>query len=124
MKLSQAFYLIIFPILLIALQAGYWRLFRKMGEPGWKSLVPILHTVVLLNKTGRSGIWFLLFLVPMIDVFFAYIVLTDLAARFGKGRIFSMCMMLLPFVFIPLLGFGPAEYTSLEEAEGYAESDE
>jgi hypothetical protein len=33
-----------------------------------------------------------------------------LAGRFGKGVGFVVGMIFLPFIFYPILGFGPAEY--------------
>jgi hypothetical protein len=38
------------------------------------------------------------------------IIYIDLAKSFGKDVVWGIGMILLPFIFIPLLGFGDAKY--------------
>ena len=56
------------------------------------------------------GWWLLLFLIPFVNFVIAIIVTVDISKRFGKGVGFAIGMVLLPFIFWPILGFGSAQY--------------
>ena len=93
--------------------AGFWKTFVKAGEPGWAILVPIYNVIVLLKIAGKPTWWFLLFLVPVVNLVIGIMVAIAIANNFGKGTGFGIGLALLPFVFYPMLGFGDAEYNPL-----------
>ncbi len=88
--------------------AGMWKVFAKAGKPGWASLVPIYNLIVLLEIVGRPLWWIALFLCtgPIGWI----LVSLDLAKVFGKEIGFAIGLMLVPVVFMPMLGFGDARY--------------
>jgi hypothetical protein len=88
--------------------AGMWKIFSKAGKPGWAAIVPFYNYVVLCQVAGRPGWWFFLLLICL-PIFFI-IICFDLAKRFGQGAGFAIGLILLPFVFFPVLGFGSAQY--------------
>ncbi|HET8645673.1 MAG TPA: DUF5684 domain-containing protein [Vicinamibacteria bacterium] len=90
--------------------AGFWKTFVKAGEPGWAILVPIYNVIVLLKIAGKPAWWFLLFLVPLVNLVIGIMVAVEIAGNFGKGTGFGVGLALLPFVFYPMLGFGDAVY--------------
>ena len=90
--------------------AAIWKVFTKAGQPGWASIVPIYNVVVLLQITGRPTWWVLLALIPLVNIAIGIIVYIDLAKSFGKGTGFAFGLLLLSFIFFPILGFGPARY--------------
>jgi hypothetical protein len=90
--------------------AGLWKIFTKAGQPGWAAIVPIYNYYILLKTVGRPGWWLLLFLIPVVNLIVVIIVLNDLSKSFGKGVGFTIGLILLSFIFIPLLGFGDARY--------------
>jgi hypothetical protein len=98
---------IAFAVLLIV---AMWKIFTKAGEAGWKSLIPIYNLIVLLRVVGRPWWWVLLFLIPFVAFIVWIIVAYDLAKSFGKGAGFTVGLILLPFIFYPILGFGDAAY--------------
>jgi hypothetical protein len=49
-------------------------------------------------------------LIPFVNFIIAIILLIDLAKSFGKGVGFGIGLLLLPFIFFPILGFGSAQY--------------
>jgi hypothetical protein len=89
---------------------GMWRIFEKAGEPGWMSIIPILNIFILLKIAGKPGWWILLFFIPFVGIIIAILVWIDVAKNFGKGGGFVVGLILLPFIFIPILGFGDARY--------------
>ena len=91
--------------------AGLWKMFAKAGEPGWASLIPIYNIFVLVKIAGRPAWWVLLMLLPFVN-FIIFIILTlDLSGKFGKGVGYAVWMMVLPFIFYPMLGFSDATYS-------------
>jgi len=102
--------MIVWLAIVVLMIAAMWKVFTKAGEPGWAAIVPIYNYVVLDRIAGRPGWWLLLWILlgPI-----AYIVISfDLAKRFGKGAGFAIGLILLPFIFWPILAWGDASYTA------------
>ena len=90
---------------------GWLRVFPKAGQPWWAAFVPIYNIYVLVVGVARlSMLWFVLVLVPGVQIIAAILVNVEVAKRFGKSEAFGLGLALLGFVFYPLLGFGPDEY--------------
>jgi hypothetical protein len=96
------------PALLVI--AGTWKLFTKAGQPGWAAIVPIYNLCVILHIVGRPTRWLVGFLIPIVDFVVAVLVTIDVAKAYGKGIVYAVGMVLVPFIFYPLLGFGDARY--------------
>ena len=90
--------------------ASLWQIFVKMGEDGWKAIIPIYNYVVLLQLVGRPVWWVLLFFVPFVNLVVLFLVWKDVAEGFGKGTGFAVGMLLLGFIFLPMLAFGDAQW--------------
>lgn len=96
--------------------AGLWGIFTKAGQPGWAAIVPFYNVYVATQIAGLEILWFVLALIPCVQyVALAYIFI-KLAERFGKGIGFAIGMILVPFVFLPMLGFGSDRYQPLTGA--------
>ena len=96
--------------LIVLVVAGMWKMYSKAGQPGWASIIPIYNLIVLMEIAGKPIWWFLLFMIPFVNIVIAIMVYIEIAARFGKGGGFAVGLILLPFVFFPMLGFGSATY--------------
>lgn len=107
--LSTSFLIIWGAIVLISLVA-YWRIFQKAGKPGWASIIPIYNTYVLLKIVGKPGWWLLLFLIPLVNIYFGIKTIHLLSKSFGKDVGFTLGMIFLPFIFYPILAFSSATY--------------
>lgn len=46
--------------------AGLWKTFLKLGEKGWKGIIPVYNYYVLLRAGGHSGWWIVAYFVPAI----------------------------------------------------------
>jgi hypothetical protein len=127
-------------VILILILAGLWKVFVKAGEEGWLALIPIANAVIFARIGGRPGWWALhpllavlgwvlgVLSVALVGVPVIALVLLTLgyvasavvhvlicqgvAERFGKGIGFTIGLLLLPAIFIPILGFGKATYRS------------
>lgn len=102
--------LIVYFLILALIVAGWWMIFTKAGEAGWKALIPIYNVLVLLRIVGREWWWLILFLIPIVS-FVAWVFLSlDLAKSFGRSPGFAIGLIIVPFVFAPILGFGSSTY--------------
>ena len=106
---ASLFMLLCFALILLVI-VGMWKMFSKAGKPGWASIIPIYNCVVLLEIVGKPIWWILLLMIPPVTFVIAIILNLALAERFGKGGGFAVGLIFLPFIFIPMLGFGSATY--------------
>ena len=100
------FYCIIFLIVIIS----WWKIFEKAGQPGWKAIIPIYNAYILLKIVGKPGWWLILFLIPFVNLVFLIWTYNMLSKSFGKDEAFTVGLVLLGFVFFPILAFGSAKY--------------
>lgn len=91
----------------------YWIIFTKAGEEGWKSLIPIYNVYILYKITWGNGLIFLLLLVPFVNFIVGILTINKLSKCFGHGLGFTLGLLFLPIIFLPLLAFGDSRY------EGY-----
>ncbi len=87
-----------------------WKLFSKMNEPGWISLIPIYNTIVLMQKVGMNPIWVLGALVPILNLIIAIALMIRLSQAFGKDSGFAIGLLLLSPIFMAILSFGSSTY--------------
>ena len=104
------FVFLIYAAVVVLAIAGLWKTFEKAGQKGWFALIPFLNTYILIKLAGREGWWLILFFIPCVSIVVGFIVLIDVAAKFGKSVAYGVGLVLLPFIFFPMLGFGDAEY--------------
>ena len=94
-----------------------WKVFEKAGKPGWAAIVPIYNGMVLAEIVGKPNWWGLLMLIPFVNFVVAIILLLGLATVFGKSTGFAVGLILLGFVFVPILAFGDAQYLGAGAAQ-------
>lgn len=97
-------------VLVLLLIAAMWKVFTKAGKPGWASLVPIYNAIVLLEIAGRPAWWFILLLIPLVNLIIIIIVMIDVAKNFGHGAGFGLGLAFLSPIFLLILGFGSSRY--------------
>jgi hypothetical protein len=100
------FYLVI----VILMIAAMWKVFTKAGKPGWAAIVPIYNFIVLLEIVGKPAWWFLLMLIPCVNLVVLIMIYHRLSLSFGKDVGFTIGLILLGFIFMPILAFGDAQY--------------
>ncbi|ADG74188.1 conserved hypothetical protein [Cellulomonas flavigena DSM 20109] len=89
---------------------GLMGVFTKAGKPGWAAFVPIYNLIVLLEVVGRPLWWFILFLIPGVNVVAMIIVMNDLSKSFGHEIGFTIGLILLTVVFTWILWLGSSTY--------------
>jgi hypothetical protein len=95
-------------LLLIAMLAllGYYRLFKKAELPGWAAIVPIYNLICFLRIGKKPEWWILLLFIPLVNIVISIIATHAVSKAFGKDEGFTLGLIFLPFIFVPLLGFG------------------
>ena len=138
-------------ISIILIVLAEWRLFKKLGEKPWKSLVPYYNSYILYKHAwSRTAFWVYLIsstlfglvqsgakyfsqnmpesmwmsllgllTVPLgiVTIVCSILYAIRLAEAFGKGKFFSVGLLLVYFVFISILGFGKSQYIGNGEGE-------
>ncbi len=140
-----AFWAVIFALLLSAcvlMLVSMWRIYVKMGVPGWKSIVPFYSLWVLIDRLGKPKSWFWVYLIdstvymvlysgwmlmmyglyvnPVMAVLlwplmiasasvmliYQVLICHALSKAFGFEAGFTVGLILLPVVILPILAFG------------------
>ncbi len=103
-----AVYLVIMIFLVIV---PMWKIFTKAGQPGWACLVPIYNIYVMTLIAKKPAWWMIMILiVPIANVIFGIMLIHAIVTNFGKGVGFTIGVLLLSAIFIPILGYGSAQY--------------
>ncbi len=126
-------------ILAVLTIIAWWKIFKKAGQPGWKSIIPLYDGHVLygicwrplyfwltalfvggseviyelcIKEQAQPSIVLSLLAIAMGVVGIVFIVkfCLKLARSFGKSVGFAIGLILLNTIFILILGFGKAEY--------------
>jgi hypothetical protein len=108
----------VYGIVLIVGIAGLWATFTKAGHPGWGAIIPFYNYYLLSKTGGRPGWWWILFCIPIVNIVVWIIVCIDVSKNFGKTGGFAVGLILLPFIFFLILGFGSAQYLGAGQAAG------
>jgi len=104
------FLLVIMLTIAVIVIIAEWRIYEKAGKPGWAVLIPFYNIIVLLEIVGKPIWWIFLFLIPFVNIVFGIWITNLLSKSFGKDEAFTVGLILLGFVFYPILGFGDAKY--------------
>ncbi|MBQ9018744.1 MAG: hypothetical protein IJ097_00330 [Bacilli bacterium] len=111
-------------IAVVCLIANY-KVFKKMGLDGWKSLIPMVNTYLMLDKVGISQKWLLVLcygsivsIIPIIGslalmvavIYFAVLQCVSLAKSFDKSTGFAVGLFFLYPIFLCILAFSDAKY--------------
>lgn len=110
--LSSSLVMILLVIILIpsilALIAN-WKIYSKMGEAGWKSLIPIYNVVILFEKVNINPLFILVALIPWVGsaafLIIQIIANVRLCKGFGKSTGFTIGYILIGCIFGLILAF-------------------
>lgn len=110
---------LLYAAVIVLLYASEWVIYQKAGKRGWYSLIPVYNVLVLLQIVGKPWWWILLFLIPFVNIIFVIWMLNMLSKSFGKNEGFTVGLLFLSFIFLPILAFGKAKYVGPAGAETF-----
>lgn len=98
--------LLLILVVALFLIVAMWRTFERAGEPGWASLVPIYNLYIMTRIAGLSGWWVVAAFIPIANIVFWFVISIGIARRFNRSAGFGVGLVLLPFIFYPILAWG------------------
>ncbi len=107
---APAIVVLIYIIIIVLMIASYWKIFQKAGKPGWASIIPIYNIIVYLQVVRKPVWWIILLIIPLVNIIFMIIIAHRLSVAFGHGAEFTIGIIILPFIFLPILAFGDSKY--------------
>ena len=105
-------------LIVLAILISLCKVYEKAGRKCWEGIVPIYNAWVLAEIVGKQG-WlglliFVGYVIPVIgwiaSLLISAYLLYLLAKSFGKDALFAVGLFILPFIFLPILAFGEAQY--------------
>ena len=103
-------FVIVYLALIALMIVSMWKIYTKAGKPGWACIIPIYNIIVLLEIVGKPWWWLLLMLLPIVNFVILIWVLNLLSKSFGHEVGFTLGLIFLGFIFIPILGLGESKY--------------
>lgn len=101
--------------LAIVVTVAMWKIFKKAGEPGVYSIIPIYNTMVMARLGGMESWLGLLVLVPGVGPFMAIYIMYKLFVdgfKLSVGQFIVLCL-LFPVIGYPLIAFSDKyQYTN------------
>ena len=110
-----AFAVIIWLALVAIYVVAMWKLFTKMGQPGWVGIIPLLNAYGIYKLAGRDWWWVILLLIPCINIVAAWFLAADTAKLFGKEIGWTIVLFLFPGIGHIILAFGDSQYVGPNE---------
>jgi signal peptidase I len=96
----------ILTICVVSFHLGLYRLFRIAGKPGYAAFIPVYNWKVWNDLTGRPGWFFILGLLPVVNIFVFVGMLGDLVKSFGRSTLKDEFLsVVIPFFYLPWLSF-------------------
>jgi Family of unknown function (DUF5684) len=102
-------FLLIWLAFLVLYLVSAWKIWQKMGDPGWMGIVPLLNYYRVFQRT-RPDQAVIFTVLSFFCCIFGLIGVADLAKLFGKDALYTLGLIFLPFIFLPMLAFGDAQY--------------
>jgi hypothetical protein len=87
---------------------GYWKVFQKIGLPGWMGIIPFVNVYMLFKARGQRDpiLWLILSLIPCINFVAYWFLANDTAEIFDEELGWKLFLFLLPGIAHLVLGFG------------------
>ena len=107
----------IFLVLVVVLCVGYFKIFEKLGKPGWKALVPFYNFYEIYKLLEKPWWWMFLMIVPGVNIIMFGVIGYHTACYFGKRKTNDLLFAaILPYLYIFYLGFSKNEkWTGVED---------
>ncbi len=123
-----ATYFMVIMIYYILCVIGKWKVFNKMGEAGWKSLIPIYSDYIIYRDCWQTTPFYIMLACLVIVAFFSsedasssmqmlvnfagmaasvisFLANIKMSRSFGHGYLFAFGLFLLEPIFTIILGF-------------------
>ncbi|OIR05792.1 signal peptidase I [mine drainage metagenome] len=108
--------LFLFIIAVIVGHVGLYGMFKKAGIEPWKAFIPFYNTWLIVEKCRISKVWFWLQIIPIAGQFISIWIAIIFVMHFGRFSLIHHALTaLVPFIYLPYLGFSKDEKWKGEE---------
>ena len=106
-------FILLVPALFTIPIAFCWKLFERAGHKGFYSIIPYYNLYILTKIVDcTKWWWYLLLIIPYINLFAMMLIFIDLAKSFGRFKIWEIvCAAVLPFIFFPIVTIQGSTYS-------------
>ncbi len=110
--------LIVWLAIMVFMIVSWWIVFKKAGQPGWAILIPIFNFLVILRVAGKPWWWVFSILLAIIPIagpilfLVVWVLISNgISKNFGRGTGFTVGLVLLSVVFVPILAFSEDKWS-------------
>ena len=87
MEMSISTFLILSTLYFLACHIGLYKMFEKIGEDGWKALVPFYGTYLAIKMIGKPKWWIIVYYIPFLGFVVWMGIIVELLKLFGKYKL-------------------------------------
>jgi hypothetical protein len=88
---------------------SWYKIFSKAGQSGWKAFVPLLNIFTFTKIVDKPVWWSIIYIILPIGYILSAL---HISKAFDKKILFSVGLIILPFIFFPLLAFGKSSFSN------------
>ena len=88
---------------------------KFLKEPGIQdggAIVPIYNLIIMCRIAKKPGWWVLLQIIPFLGLIWSIWITNRMVKGFGKSEGFTIGMIFLGFIFLPIWAFDGSDYDS------------
>jgi len=124
MEISISTFIILSIIYFITAHIGLYKIFEKIGEPGWKALVPFYSTYVAVKMVKKTWTWIIVYYVPFLGFVVWMGIIVELMKLLGKTTFKEHFLgVVFAGVYLPYIGFKEeVKFIGYEAAAKYKKS--
>lgn len=97
-------------IIALILLISLWKIYKKISGRGWIVLIPIYNLYYIFKAVFGHGFYIIFLLIPIVNAIFIIMLLYRLGKSFGKSDGFSLCLIFMNLIFLPILAFDNSKY--------------
>ncbi|MEE9461787.1 MAG: DUF5684 domain-containing protein [Bacteroidales bacterium] len=110
--------LVVWLAIMVFMIVSWWIVFKKAEQPGWAILIPIFNFLVILRVAGKPWWWVFSILLaiipiagPILFLVVWVLICNGISKNFGRGTGFTVGLVLLSVVFVPILAFSDDKWS-------------
>ena len=101
-----AIFMFVFSIVATVIVLCSWaEYFKRKSKPLIAAFIPVYREIVLTQIAKEPLLYALLLCLPIVNIYAMYVIYKKIAEEYNKQIGFVLGMIILPFIFVPILVF-------------------
>ena len=98
-------------ILILCFPFLLWKTFSDAGYKSWQAFIPVYNYVIWLKIIQKRFYWFILWLIPFINIFMVFMMAVETVVCYGKFKLRQQALaVFFPFIYFPYLQCSEKEH--------------